>query len=99
MPYVLLSVAEEALNVAQHAANTLVEFGVDGIIDDLIGFRLEHLINHLPTGDMLGYHVHALVEETINRSVNCGIHCEVADVMEDIWILIHIRVLLLLGAN
>src|SRR2546426_11394490 len=79
---------EETLDIAQHTADTLVEFGVDGIIDDLIGFCLEHLINHLPAGDVLGYHVHALVDETVNGSVNCGVHSEVADVLEDIWILV-----------
>src|SRR5947209_19887313 len=74
---VLLFVSEESLDIAHHAANSLVDFSVDGIIDDLVGFCPGHLINHLPTGEMLSYHVYALVDKTINGSVNYSIYGEV----------------------
>ena len=73
---------KESLDVAQHAADSLVDFGIDGIVDNLIGFRLEHLINHLPTGEVLGYHVYTLIDEAIDSGVNCCIHSEVANVLE-----------------
>jgi hypothetical protein len=98
MTDVLLSVAEEPLNIAQHAADTLVDFGVDGIIDNLIGLCLEHLINHLPTGEMLSYHVYALVDKIIGGGVNRSVHGEIASLLKEIRVLVHIRVLLLLGS-
>jgi hypothetical protein len=93
-------VAEEALNVAQHAADALVDFGIDGIVNNLICFCPEHLINHLPTWEMLGYHIHALVDKIINGSVNRSVYGEVASLVQEIrvLILVHILVLLLSGS-
>src|SRR5437868_5107662 len=95
----LLFVAEETLSVTQHTADSLVDFGVDRVVDNLIGFCPEHLINHLPTGEMLGHHVYALVDKVIDGGVNRSVYGEVSSLLKDIrvLVLVHMRVLLLLS--
>ncbi len=94
----LLSVAEESLDVAHHAAEALVDFSVDGIVDNLICFCPCHLLDHWAAWEMLGHHVYALVNKIVDRSVNRSIYGEVASLLHEIRILVlvHILVLLLL---
>src|ERR1700680_4405869 len=87
MAYVLFAfVTEETLDIAHHAANTLVEFGVDLIVDYLVDLSINHLIDHLATrdGHMGLNRVQPLIDEVVSSRVNCSIHSEVADVLEDI---------------
>jgi thiamine monophosphate synthase len=92
----LVVVTEETFDVAHYAANTLVEFGVDLIVNDLVDLRVNHLIDHLTTGDgdMGLNRVQALVNHTIGSGINGCIRGEIASFLEDIRILVligHIR--------